>query len=327
MQSEYYETLLHKHLAGELTTEEESILASWLDESPQHRRQLEEAERIWTLTATAHSELDINLDAEISRFKKRIQFEEASPSFQIISLWRYAAAAVILIGGFSLLLRLGLFEPRMTTLVTSGGEVQRIELPDGTGIVLNERSKLTFATAFKERKVSLAGEAFFDVEHDAENPFTIESGIGVIQVLGTSFNVRSRSEEQDIRVTVATGRVAVGVQGALLRDTLYAGYQGIIQKETGTVRTLPNDNPGSLMWKAEPLVFDDMPFNEVVSQLQKHFAVPITPPDSLLHTCTFTGEFDPPVLSEILASLSFSTGIQVTNDQNVYAFSGKGCTP
>ena len=327
MQSEYYETLLHKHLAGELSAEEESALASWLEESPEHRRQLEEAERIWTLTATAHSELDINLDAEISRFKDRIQFEEAAPSLRLVSLWRYAAAAVILIGGITFLLRLGVFEPQMTTLVTSDGDMQRIELPDGTEIVLNERSELSFASAFEDRTVILKGEAFFDVAHDTANPFTIESGIGRIQVLGTSFNVRSRSEEQDILVTVASGRVAVGVKGGALRDTLYAGYQGIIQKGTGTVRTRPNDNPGSLAWQAEPLVFDDMPFNEVVNQLQKHFAVPITPPDSLLHTCTFTGEFDPPVLSEILASLSFSTGIQVTNDQNVYAFSGKGCNP
>ena len=327
MQSEYYETLLHKHLAGELSSEEERALASWLEESPEHRRRLEEAERIWTLTATAHSELDINLDVEISRFKNRIQFEEAPTTLRRLPIWKYAVAATVVLAGVTFLLRLGLFEPRMSTFTTAEEGTQRIELPDGTAIWLNEHSELKFATAFDERRVTLTGEAFFDVYHDAEKPFTIESGIGRVQVLGTSFNVRNRSGEPEIQVTVASGRVAVGINSEALSDTLNAGFLGIIQKESGAVRTRLNDDAGVLSWKAEPLVFDDTPIDEVVSLLQEHFAVQMTPPDSLLRTCTFTGQFDVPVLVEILASISFSTGIQVTNDQHVYAFSGEGCSP
>ena len=330
MQSEYYETLLHKHLADELTSEEEQTLSEWLDESPDHRRQLEEAKRIWTLTATSHSKLDLDLEAEIGRFKDRIQFE-TTPANVIplhqTAVWRYAAAAVILIGGIVFILRMGLFEPGMTTIETASGETQRVELPDGSTVRLNESSQLQYSTPFDQRTVQLTGEAFFDVERLPERPFLIESGIGVVQVLGTSFNVRNHPDEEDIRVTVASGRVALGVQGATPQQILEAGYLGIIEKRTGTISSQPNDNPALLSWRAEPLVFDATPFDEVVSQLQEYFAIRMTPPDTILHACTFTGQFDAPELDKILASISFSLNIQATSNQDVYAFSGEGCAP
>src|SRR5690625_6727137 len=60
------------------------------------------------------------------------------------------------------------------------------------------------------REVILEGEAFFDVVPDPDKPFIVHSENLRTKVLGTSFNIRAFEDEQDIKITVATGKVAVG---------------------------------------------------------------------------------------------------------------------
>ncbi|MEM8488987.1 MAG: FecR domain-containing protein [Bacteroidota bacterium] len=326
MQSEYYETLIHKHLAGELTAQEQEAFDMWLGSAHENRAQLQEAERIWTLTAPVDSTLDIDLDHEISRFKERISPRETAKITPLFSrtVFRIAAAATVLIGGLIALLQLTAGD--LQVIETASNEMRQVVLPDESTIWLNENSKLTYDAAFNTRQVDLSGEAFFDVTHNPDRPFSIQSGVGLVQVLGTSFNVSNLPGEDPIVVTVATGRVALSHVDSTARTILEAGYQGMLSKATGTLRQQPNNNPDFMAWRAQPLAFDGTSFDEVVTMLQAHFAIVIEPPAEALAACTFTGEFEAPALGEVLAALSFSLNVDASVTQGVYAFNGTGCS-
>ena len=326
MQSDYYETLIHKYLSGELSTEEQKELETWL-EQPGNRRQLEEAERIWTLTETAGSELDIDLDHEIFRFKQRI--DQARPTKKMTPIYsttffRYAAAAAVVLSGIILLLRYSVGGNE--TIVHETAETTRVVvLPDLSKVWLNENSRLAYNPEFNARSVELSGEAFFEVTHNMDRPFDITSGPGYVQVLGTSFSVRNKPDEDFMEVTVATGKVALSKAGNDQREELVAGYKGILDKTNNRLSQAPNTNPEFLAWRSRQLAFDNTLFNDVVESLREHFAILIAPPDAALASCTFTGQFDSPALSEVLESLTFSLNIDASIDQGVYAFSGTGC--
>ena len=330
MHSDYYETLLHKHLAGELSGEEQRDLEGWLDESPEHRRRLEEAERVWALTEFAGSELELDLGSEIDRFKQRVGLAESS--MKVVPLksrfvWRYAAAAVLLIGAMAVLfLRNGWNGADDAFVIATGeGETRQTTLPDGSIAWLNEQSRLTYDPDFEFRSLTLEGEAFFEVIRDESRPFEVESGRARVRVLGTSFSVRRHSDE--VRVLVATGRVALSLADSDQREELTPGYLGMLDEVRGTVTSRPNTDPSMLAWRASPLSFETAPFGDVVEALRAHFAIAVETPDSALAACTFTGSFEAPSLTEILESIEFSLNIEASVQQGVYAFSGIGCSP
>ncbi|WP_186292625.1 FecR family protein [Mucilaginibacter corticis] len=99
------------------------------------------------------------------------------------------------------------------TISTAKGEQSPypITLADGTRIWLNAESKISFPTAFnqKERVVKLTGEAYFEVKHNVNHPFKVETAGQIIEDIGTSFNVNAYPDEKVIKTTLAEGIVKV----------------------------------------------------------------------------------------------------------------------
>ncbi len=97
-----------------------------------------------------------------------------------------------------------LFNPR-------GSRIIDVTLADGSRVWLNAGSSITYPVAFtgKERNVSVNGEAYFEIAHDASNPFIVSKGKMAVKVLGTRFNVNAYDDEADTRVTLLQGSVLV----------------------------------------------------------------------------------------------------------------------
>jgi len=97
-----------------------------------------------------------------------------------------------------------LFNPR-------GSRIIDMTLADGSHVWLNAGSSVTYPVAFtgNERKVSVEGEAYFEVAHDALKPFVVSKGNIAVKVLGTRFNVNAYNDEMDTRITLLQGSVQV----------------------------------------------------------------------------------------------------------------------
>src|SRR5258705_7986378 len=105
----------------------------------------------------------------------------------------------------------------------TGSKVIDMTLTDGSRVWLNAGSSVTYPVSFtaNERKVKITGEAYFEVQHDANKPFIVSKGETSVQVLGTHFNVNAYDDEDNIKVTLLEGSVKVStmydVRGTMLR--------------------------------------------------------------------------------------------------------------
>jgi len=103
-------------------------------------------------------------------------------------------------------------ETQYNTLINPrGSKVIAISLADGSRVWLNAASTISYPVAFSgnERTVSINGEAYFEITHDASRPFHVKKGNLDIKVLGTHFNVDAYDDEDAIRVTLLEGSVKV----------------------------------------------------------------------------------------------------------------------
>lgn len=98
-----------------------------------------------------------------------------------------------------------------------GSKVIEMQLADGSHVWLNAGSSVTYPIAFigKERKVSITGEAYFEVAHNSSMPFIVSKGDIQVEVLGTKFNVNAYEDEDDIRISLLEGSVAVNLPSSV----------------------------------------------------------------------------------------------------------------
>lgn len=125
-------------------------------------------------------------------------------------------------------------ENTKNTITTPKGGQYTIILSDGTKVILNSASSLTFPTVFKqkERFVELNGEAYFEVAQNKDKRFRVVSGIQTVEVLGTHFNVNAYTDEEQIRTTLVEG--AVKVYTATNYALIEPGEQAVLSKKEGS---------------------------------------------------------------------------------------------
>lgn len=119
-----------------------------------------------------------------------------------------------------------------------GSTVIDVLLADGTQVWLNAGSSITYPVSFvgDEREVSITGEAYFEVAHNAAMPFKVNKGEMSVTVLGTHFNVNAYDDESDIKVTLLQGSVKVssGSSAGVLKEGEQARITNDVKIVSGT---------------------------------------------------------------------------------------------
>jgi transmembrane sensor len=146
-----------------------------------------------------------------------------------------------------------------------GSKPVQLQLPDKTIVWLNAESSVTFPTAFtgSSREVTLTGEAFFEVVHNAEKPFRVHASDQTIEDIGTSFNVNAYADEPGVRSTLVEGSVKIG------KTILRPGQQYV----NGIVTTANIEQ--TLAWKNGLFSFDQADIHEVMKQLSRWYNVEV----------------------------------------------------
>lgn len=110
-------------------------------------------------------------------------------------------------------------ELRYNEISTPRGGQFQIMLPDGSKVWLNSASSIRFPVEFvgDNRSVSITGEVYFEVAHNAQKPFFVSFNDVSVKVLGTHFNVDTYGDEGDIRTTLLSGSVEVGYAAQKVR--------------------------------------------------------------------------------------------------------------
>lgn len=173
-------------------------------------------------------------------------------------------------------------------LQTPVGGFYHLELSDGTRVWLNACSELRYPVSFvrKERRVELKGEAYFQVSRDSLRPFYVQTSRQNIRVLGTSFNVRSYSANQEY-TTLESGRVSIHCLG---QDCLLRPGEQLRLSDTSVV-IVPVRSESYIGWKNQCWVYDNCVLKEVFKDLERWYNVQIELEDESIGLRHFTGNF------------------------------------
>lgn len=179
------------------------------------------------------------------------------------------------------------------SLETPRGGMYTLTLADGTHVWLNAESRLRYPVKFtgKRRTVYLSGEAYFDVQPDAEHPFTIISGETEITVLGTSFNLRAYPEE-DVITTLESGEVQMSEQVGGQSVRLSPGEQGIFSEADGKMRKQTVNPYLYTAWKSGRIVFRDMRLEDLFTNLARWYDLEVFYLQPAVKDICFTGDID-----------------------------------
>ncbi len=165
------------------------------------------------------------------------------------------------------------------TLTTPRGGTYQLTLPDGTRVWLNAASSITYPTAFTrpDRKVTITGEAYFEVAKNAAKPFIVNiTGREQVTVLGTSFNINAYPDEEAIKTTLLDGSVRVhndSAGGAGL--TLLPGNQAVLIPGT-PMFIATNANLARVMaWRNGLFAFSNADLPAVMRQLSRWYNVDV----------------------------------------------------
>jgi len=165
--------------------------------------------------------------------------------------------------------------PRVTynTITIPHGGQYALTLADGTTVVLNAGSSLTYPTAFTgpDRRVTLRGEGYFEVSKDKNHPFIVKTDKQEIEVLGTHFNLNAYADDPAVKTTLLEGAVKVtaGKQAKILKP----GDQSVLQDNDLTVKQV--DTETAVAWKNGLFIFEDEPLKEIMRKISRWYDVEI----------------------------------------------------
>src|SRR5690606_30086806 len=142
------------------------------------------------------------------------------------------------------------------TFNTPKGTSSHLILSDGTHVWLNSGSKYTYPIKVGQiRKVSIEGEAYFDVAHNSERPFIVSANNTEISVLGTEFNVATNLKPGQVFTTLVEGVVEINTPESSLK--LKPGTQAISNVRSGSISSSLVDVNEAIAWKAGYFSFND----------------------------------------------------------------------
>jgi len=216
-----------------------------------------------------------------------------------------------------------------TIIAKTTNEHQKVTLPDGSTVILNKHSSITYPKIFgKERNVILKGEGYFDIKHDEHKSFTVYTGKIKTTVLGTAFNINAYDEAKNIKVTVTRGKVSVLEQETLL-GVLTANQQIIFQVLEGKdqkAKVAKVDAKAFVQWQENDFFFDEVSMEEAIQILSAKFNVPITFTNNGAKKCRFTATFlKGESLDEILKVICSFNNAQYQTSATGVTITGDGC--
>lgn len=154
-----------------------------------------------------------------------------------------------------------------------GSKVIDMMLADGSHVWLNAGSSVTYPVAFvgNERRVSITGEAYFEVAHDAGKPFFVTKGNMQVQVLGTHFNLNAYDDENDIRVSLLEGLVNVG--NGVDNVGIKPGQQARVADDLKVISDVDLDQV--MAWKNGKFSFNSADMKSVMRDLMRWYDIEV----------------------------------------------------
>lgn len=274
--------LLAKYLADNISPDEMREVIDWSNLSSENKQVFSEVVRLrisWnTMLYGDASRIDDALE------KLNVRIDRSSYKRLLYKVIQYAAIILVLFsfsyGGYEY------FKPekQISITVNSGEDVRKVILVDGTTVWLRGGSTLKYPESYstKKRRVSLQGEAFFDVTKNAESQFCVSTDYMHVRVKGTLFDVKVDAGNKKVETVLVTGKI----------DLLDRAWNKVLDVSPGEKVTYNQSRNEYTMetvdsniytaWRLNQFVFENATLREIANKLSAKFNVNINIESSIL---------------------------------------------
>lgn len=233
-------------------------------------------------------------------------------------LWMAAAAVILIVGS---LIVFNVLHSNLELIKTAYGEKRTVTLPDGSQVVLNANSQIEFDTHPQNnapREVWMSGEAFFEVVHKNKTGTPVQENERFIvhlpnmnvEVLGTTFTVNTRREQE--QVVLQTGSVKVQVGSKPEAVYLKPGELISYNKDNKQLSKTTANPTDYAIWKENQLKFDNTPLSEIIKLIEDNYGYKVEVTDSSLLSRTIGGTLSSENEQILLKALENMLEVKIT---------------
>lgn len=343
------EDIIIRFIRGECSQTENEFILKRIREDSGFKKELIELKNIYTHESMPQTEAT---EKEYADLKKHIAKKESSKSINNITFNRKSDVAKIIgkilsysiAASLIILLALNLkfnwlvdsATPQKTevltsllptesvnTLYTAKGMKGETILPDGSKVILNSDSKITYPAKFtgSTRDIEFSGEGYFEVRQDSLCPMVIRCNKNFkVMVYGTTFNIKSYNDDDNAKTTLISGSIKVieNIGGKEFIRNIAPNQTYIIERITQTTKIEKKVNTEKVcQWKDGILSFDSTPLHEAAKILERWHGVKISITNNSLLDIPITATFTTESIVQIMDLFKFSAFINYEIKDNV----------
>lgn len=326
---------LIKFFKGEASEEEIDSIIKWVEKSPENKSYFANQKKLY-------SALEISSNIEKERLPKEEKRSHRVGRIILRVSAIAAACALFFTTGYYLnnlplnskdIITISEKNPNsMHELYTERGVKGFIVLPDSSKVWLNSDSKITYPETFEKdyRAVTLVGEAYFEVTKDSLRPMIVSTQRDLsIEVLGTSFNIKSYNNDDQIETTLYSGvikahfknNVNSKVESITLKPNESFTYDDSSTSNYRiTKKYKPVYNPKAddlKAWKDGVLIFDKTPMTEVIKMLERWHGTTFIIKNSKIYNYQLSAEFSSESIVQILEIMKMIMPLDYNYKNNI----------
>jgi transmembrane sensor len=301
------------YLSDPDNTAKAAAVQQWLSADASHPPLFLEIKQVWEAGRTLPEDA-FDRQAGWQQLSAQITPGKNTPVRAMRTRWWWAAAIALPVLAFAGYRYLNSSTPQWHDYVAKGNTTDSLRLPDGSDVFMKPGTTLSY----RNRQLRMTqGEAFFRIAKDEQTRFSIAIPNGNIQVLGTSFNVKTTSSYSD--VAVWDGKVSVqGNKGTAV--TLTAGNLAIVNAATGDIAKPEGDYAWRCGWSNHDLAFSNQELTLIMQTVASFYHVTLHVPNEDMLKFKATVRFNNVPLHEALQVLSeiLDLNVDKENDSTYY---------
>lgn len=329
---------------GEAGRTERKKWNRWLRNDPARKHTVRQARELYS--SLQFKEEVPDTIGELNRLRSTINSDEVrikkydGPVRKRSYYWASAAAIMMLLLTVMLVVQYAGWQPAvqqaeekpvLTTVRTEYGQIRRLTLWDGSKIILNANSSLTYPATYKggNIEVKLEGEAYFSIIHktdEQERTFSVRTSEGEIAVLGTRFNINTHCG--DTEVVLEEGKVQLEAADSLSAAkatyfyTMKPGERALLSPQRKGIKVETTDPELYTSWRNLELKFRNTPLKEIAGRIEQTYGVQVEFKNKRIRELQFSGSAPNKNFAVLLEGLRTLLDIPISYEGNKITFGG-----
>lgn len=275
---------LYKFFDGKASREEKEAVRTWLESSPENEQELFREREFFDAMILSGSMKAAGMEKKSRPFYRTALLE----AIKIAAVFAITVAC----GTYFYKSEIRKIGEAMNTITVPAGQRANLTLPDGTNVWLNARTKMCYPAAFtgNKREITLDGEAYFEVTHNVDKPFVVQTNKCNVEVLGTKFNVEAYGDSEDFCTSLMEGAVRVSDK-EVPSETILLSPNHKVSLKNGQLSTSLISDFDVFRWKEGLICFRNMNFEQLMLRFEKCYGIRIVVQNKRLVNYVCSGKF------------------------------------